>query len=147
MWLTGGGGGGGRILGTFVRYFSRQRAVNVRKINPKLPPQEASAVAQNLYQVIKERGPLTVSGTWSQAQDASVDGLNSKTHLKLLLKWMQGRKMLKQFCLHAGSNKKFLLCTLPEDPHVTKMRESDDHPLTPKRSKSKKKITKKKSRK
>jgi hypothetical protein len=53
---------------TFVRHFSRKRAENLRKINPKVTPQEASSIAQDLYHVIKQRGPLTVSNTWIHAQ-------------------------------------------------------------------------------
>ncbi|OVA19962.1 hypothetical protein BVC80_237g65 [Macleaya cordata] len=36
--------------------------------------------------------------------------------MKLLLKWMRGRKMLKLLCNGVGSNKKFYYTTLPEDP-------------------------------
>ncbi|KAK6911706.1 hypothetical protein RJ641_023799 [Dillenia turbinata] len=110
MWL------GGQI--TFVKYFSRSCAVNLRKINPKVPPQEASSMAQSLYQIIKVKGPLSVSDTWNHAKEAGVDGLNSKTHLKLMLKWMRGRKMLKLSCSHIGSSKKFLHSTLPEEPQT-----------------------------
>nr|DAD18098.1 TPA_asm: hypothetical protein HUJ06_019561 [Nelumbo nucifera] len=35
-----------------------------------------------------------------------------------MLKWMRGRKMLKLFCNHVGSSKKFLLSTLPEEVPV-----------------------------
>ncbi|KAF9601610.1 hypothetical protein IFM89_020904 [Coptis chinensis] len=110
------GGGGSGIIKLLVRHFSKKRAENVRKINPKVSPQEASTIAQSLYQVLKQHGPLTVSNTWTHAKEAGVDGLNSKTHLKLMLKWMRGRKMLKLFCHQVGSNKKFLHSTLPEEP-------------------------------
>ncbi|KAF5177482.1 tumor necrosis factor receptor family protein [Thalictrum thalictroides] len=112
MFLRGGGGVGMML----VRHFSKKRAENVRKINPKVTPQEASSIAQNMYQVIKQNGPLTVSNTWNLLKDAGVSGLNSKTHMKLMLKWMRGRKMLKLFCNQVGSNKKFLHSTLPEEP-------------------------------
>ncbi|XP_059434907.1 uncharacterized protein LOC132167887 [Corylus avellana] len=107
---------------TFVRHFSRTRAENLRKINPKVTPQEASSIAQDLYHVIKQRGPLTVSNTWIHAQESGVSGLNSKTHLKLMLKWMRGRKMLKLLCNHIGSSKKFLLTTLPEEPGTEQLK-------------------------
>lgn len=69
MWFGGGGGGGrGVAAGLFVRYFSRKCAVNVRKINPKVPYQEASSIAQSLYQVIKQNGALSISNTWIQAK-------------------------------------------------------------------------------
>ncbi|XVE58214.1 hypothetical protein DITRI_Ditri04bG0152100 [Diplodiscus trichospermus] len=35
-----------------------------------------------------------------------------------MLKWMRGRKMLKLFCNQVGSSKKFLHCTLPEEPQT-----------------------------
>ncbi|XP_043715303.1 uncharacterized protein LOC122663728 [Telopea speciosissima] len=110
MWVGGG------AITTFVRYFSRKRAPNLRKINPKVPPQEASAIALNIYQIIKEKGPLTVSNTWNHAKEAGISGLISKTHMKIMLKWMRGRKMLKLFCNHVGSSKKFLLSTPEGSP-------------------------------
>ncbi|XP_019160411.1 PREDICTED: uncharacterized protein LOC109156984 [Ipomoea nil] len=118
MWWQGGGNGG--VIKTFVRYLSnsRKRAPNLRKINPKVPQQEAASIAEALYDVIKQHGPVSVSNTWNHAKEASINGLNSKTHMKIMLKWMMGRHMLKLFCNHIGSNKKFFLCTLPEDPHI-----------------------------
>lgn len=73
MWLAGlvknnikgGNGGVGSLL---VRYMSRTRAVNVRKINPKVPIPEAKSIATSLYDLIKQRGPLTVPNTWTLAQ-------------------------------------------------------------------------------
>lgn len=109
MWFCGG------ATTTFIRNFCRKAAPNLRKINPKVPPQEASAIAESLYLLLKQHGPLTVSNTWNHVKEAGVGGLNSKTHMKIMLKWMRGRKMLKLFCHHVGSNKKFLHCTLPEE--------------------------------
>ncbi|KAL0701684.1 hypothetical protein Bca4012_057806 [Brassica carinata] len=133
MWFTGGGGVGGglrklcRASATFfenemsynsllVRYMSRERAVNVRKINPKVSIQEAHVISSSLYDVFKKHGPLSVPNTWLRAQEAGVSGLNSKTHMKLLLKWMRGRKMLKLICNQVGSSKKFFHTILPDDP-------------------------------
>ncbi|ESQ27776.1 hypothetical protein EUTSA_v10019277mg [Eutrema salsugineum] len=132
MWFGGGGGGGLRKLcrassavfeneisscsNLFVRYMSRERAVNVRKINPKVPIPEANLIANSLYNLFKQHGPLSVPNTWLRAQEAGVSGLNSKTHMKLMLKWMRGRKMLKLICNQAGSSKKFFHTILPEDP-------------------------------
>lgn len=121
----GGGASAGLVFGTFARFFSRKRAENLRKINPKLTPQEASLVAQDLYGVVKQHGPLTVSNAWIKAQESGVSGLNSKTHMKLLLKWMRGRKMLNLFCIQVGSNKKFLLCT-PGDPQAEQLKSSSE---------------------
>ncbi|GMP96829.1 hypothetical protein CsSME_00045307 [Camellia sinensis var. sinensis] len=124
MWLGGGTGGGAKTA--FVRYFCRKCAPNVRKINPKVTPQEAASIAQGLYQVIKQHGPLTVSNTWNHAKEADISGLSSKTHMKTMLKWMRGRKMLKLFCNHVGSSKKFLHCTQPEEPQTDQSNNSTE---------------------
>ncbi|XP_057510910.1 uncharacterized protein LOC130793299 [Actinidia eriantha] len=129
MWLGGGSSGGAAAAAAktafvIVRYFSRERAPNLRKINPKVPPQEASSIAQGLYHVIKQQGPLSVSDTWNHAQEAGISGLNSKTHMKIMLKWMRGRNMLKLFCNRVGSSKKFLHCTLPEEPQPDQSKSS-----------------------
>uniref|UniRef100_A0A1J3FFX5 Tumor necrosis factor receptor superfamily member 21 n=1 Tax=Noccaea caerulescens TaxID=107243 RepID=A0A1J3FFX5_NOCCA len=129
MWFAGGGGAlrklcratavlENEMIGNsmFVRYMSRERAVNVRKINPKVPIQEAYVISNSLYDVFKKHGPLSVPNTWLRAQEAGVSGINSKTHMKLLLKWMRGRKMLKLICNQVGSSKKFFHTILTEDP-------------------------------
>lgn len=55
---------------TFVRYMSnsRKRAPNLRKINPKVPQQEAASIAEALYNVIRQHGPISVSNTWNHAK-------------------------------------------------------------------------------
>uniref|UniRef100_A0A2P2JD90 Uncharacterized protein n=1 Tax=Rhizophora mucronata TaxID=61149 RepID=A0A2P2JD90_RHIMU len=126
--LGGGGGGGGANIGigirniknTAVRYFSRKRAENLRKINPKVPFPEAASIAQSLYHIIKEHGPLSIANTWNYAKEADINGLNSKTHMKLMLKWMRGRKVLKLLCSHVGSSKKFLYSILPDELQTDK---------------------------
>ena len=57
--------GGGTVL---VRCFSRKRAENLRKINPKVTPQEASSIARSLYDLIKQHGPLSISNAWNYAK-------------------------------------------------------------------------------
>ncbi|XP_073133148.1 uncharacterized protein [Henckelia pumila] len=120
MWRRGGANwNGDGVFSMMIRYFSsssRKRAPNLRKINPRVPPQEAASIAQGLHQVIKSNGPLTVSNTWNHAKDAGIIGLSSKTHMKLMLQWMRGRSMLKLMCNGVGSSKKFLLTSLPEEP-------------------------------
>lgn len=118
MWKSAAGGGGGGVMMLARRYLSRKSEPrNLRKIDPKVAQEEATSIAETLYNLIKQHGPLTVSNTWNHAQEAGgISGLNSKTHMKLMLKWMRGRNMLKLFCNQVGSSKKFLHCTLPEDP-------------------------------
>lgn len=132
--------GGGEALKTWVRYMSRKRAENLRKINPKVPYPEATSIAQSLFNLFKERGPLTTSAAWTGAQEAGISGLKSKTHMKIMLKWMRGKKLVKQICQHVGSSKKFLVCT----PEHTPPEQPDGSPKvklqTGKRSKKGKKL-------
>ncbi|KNA07689.1 hypothetical protein SOVF_168970 [Spinacia oleracea] len=120
VWSSSNGGGGeigggaGAMMMQCVRFMSKKRAENLRKINPKVPYGEATSIAQNLFNLIQHRGPVTIGSAWTNAQEAGISGINSKTHMKILLKWMRGKRMLKQVCQQVGSNKKFLLCT-PQD--------------------------------
>ncbi|KAK3228232.1 hypothetical protein Dsin_008094 [Dipteronia sinensis] len=131
------------LKNTFVRYYSRKCSVNVRKINPKVPTQEAYSIAQSIYDIIKQNGPLSISNTWIHAKDASISGLNSKTHMKIMLKWMRGRNMLKLICNHVGNSKKFLHTTLPEEPQTDHQSET---PSETKLQTKKKPSTKKRTR-
>lgn len=130
--------GGG--LKTWVRYMSKKRAENLRKINPKVPYPEATSIAQNLYNLVKDRGPLSIGAAWTNAQEAGVGGLNSKTHMKIMLKWMRGKNLLKQVCQHVGSNKKFLLCTPEDFPSLQATMSTEVKPQTkkPKKRQAKK---------
>ncbi|KAF3335161.1 hypothetical protein FCM35_KLT19668 [Carex littledalei] len=111
----GGGGVAGGWMANAVRHFSRKRAEDVRRINPKVPKEEAVEISKGLLQIVNDHGPLTVSDTWNRVKDAGISGLNSKTHMKLLLKWMRGRRMLKLSCGHVGNSKKFFYSTKTEE--------------------------------
>jgi hypothetical protein len=50
------------------RHFSRKRAVDVRRINPKVPKEEAVAISERLLQILSDNGPLTVGNTWNHAK-------------------------------------------------------------------------------
>ncbi|CAO2815777.1 unnamed protein product [Amaranthus hypochondriacus] len=113
------GGEGGAMMMNWVRYMSRKRAENLRKISPKVPYSHATIIAQDLFNLIQNRGPQTIGTAWTNVQEAGISGLNSKTHLKIMLKWMRGKRMLTQVCQQVGSNKKFLLCT-PQDSQAVK---------------------------
>ncbi|KAJ1292669.1 hypothetical protein BS78_01G007500 [Paspalum vaginatum] len=121
QFLRGGGGGAGGGFGgaaweVLRRHFSRKRSVDVRRINPKVPKEEAVAISGRLLQILTDHGPLTVGNTWNHAKDADISGLNSKTHMKILLKWMTGRRIVKLSCVHVGNAKKFLYSPFTESP-------------------------------
>ncbi|CAD5171672.1 unnamed protein product [Musa acuminata subsp. malaccensis] len=113
-------GGAAAVAGrALVRCFSRKHRSDTRRINPKVPREEATAISHSLYQIVKDHGPLSVSNTWNHAkhfltsrnlwqcdvEESSINGSNSKTHMKIMLKWMMGRKMLKLSCTHVDSAK------------------------------------------
>lgn len=79
-----------------------------------------------------------------ELQEAGVSGLQSKTHMKLMLKWMRGRQMLKLICHQVGSNKKFLHCTLPEDPQSVQTISSEELNVQRKKASNKPKAKSKK---
>jgi hypothetical protein len=54
------------------RHFSRKRAVDVRRINPKVPKEEAVAISGRLLQILADHGPLTVGNTWNHAKVPSL---------------------------------------------------------------------------
>uniref|UniRef100_A0ACD5WGD9 Uncharacterized protein n=1 Tax=Avena sativa TaxID=4498 RepID=A0ACD5WGD9_AVESA len=112
---SGAGGTGGMAWEVVKRHFSRKRAVDVRRINPKVPKEEAVAISGRLLQILADHGPLTVGNTWNHAKDAAIEGLNSKTHMKILLKWMWGRQIIKLTCTQAGNTKKFLYSPFTAD--------------------------------
>ncbi|XP_062213941.1 uncharacterized protein LOC133914980 [Phragmites australis] len=122
QFLRGGGGGGfgGTAWEVVRRHFSRKRAVNVRRINPKVPKEEAVAISGRLLQILSDHGPLTVGNTWNHAKDAGISGLNSKTHMKILLKWMTGRRIVKLSCTQVGNSKKFLYSPFTESSEASK---------------------------
>lgn len=72
MLFRGGGGGGGGAAAAaamnFVRHFSQKRAPDIKRISPKVPKEEAKAISQSLYQIIKDHGPLSVANTWNHAK-------------------------------------------------------------------------------
>ncbi|RCV39896.1 hypothetical protein SETIT_9G007400v2 [Setaria italica] len=122
---SGGGGGGGGGFGGAAwevvrRHFSRKRSVDVRRINPKVPKEEAVAISGRLLQILSDHGPLTVGNTWNHAKDAGISGLNSKTHMKILLKWMTGRRIVKLSCVQVGNVKKFLYSQYTESSEAPK---------------------------
>ncbi|KAL0296360.1 UNVERIFIED_CONTAM: hypothetical protein Sradi_6688100 [Sesamum radiatum] len=70
MW-NGNGNSMMRMTTMMMRYFSstsRKRAPNLRKINPRVPFQEAAAIAEDLYGVVKSHGPLSIGNAWNLAK-------------------------------------------------------------------------------
>lgn len=95
------GGGATASAGALVRYFSKKRIPDIRRINPKVPRQEATAISNGLYQIFKEHGPLSVSNTWNHAKVIKLQPFSNPYVLFLLafqlvtqvaLEWEGGKR-------------------------------------------------------
>lgn len=96
------------MFATAVRYFAKKSKPKMRPADTRLPPEQAIATSTAVFDIVKAHGPLTVSGTWDRVKEAGIKGVDSKTHLKLILKWMKERRRLKLLCNHIGHSKRFL---------------------------------------
>lgn len=99
------------MFATAVRYFAKKPKPKMRPADTRLPPEQAIAISTAVFDVIKAHGPLTVAGTWDRVKEAGIKGLDSKTHLKIMLQWMKERQRVKLICNHVGHNKQFLYVT------------------------------------
>lgn len=76
QFLRGGGGvggGAGAASRLFVRYFSKKRSPDLRRISPKVPKEEAKTISAGLYQIVKDQGPLSVGNAWNQVKVLCAD--------------------------------------------------------------------------
>jgi hypothetical protein len=107
----GKGRGGGNMFATAVRYFAKRSKPKMKPVETRLPVEQALTISTAVFDVIKAHGPLTVAGTWDRVKEAGIKGLDSKTHLKIILRWMKERQRVKQICNHVGHSKQFLYVT------------------------------------
>ncbi|KAH0465167.1 hypothetical protein IEQ34_005270 [Dendrobium chrysotoxum] len=90
----------------------RWRCCYCNGISSRVPRKQAKAISESLYEFIKQHGPISVANTWNLVKEGGINGPNSE---KIILKWIRGRKMLKLFCTHHGSTKRFLHSILPKE--------------------------------
>uniref|UniRef100_A0A2P2Q684 Uncharacterized protein MANES_02G222800 n=1 Tax=Rhizophora mucronata TaxID=61149 RepID=A0A2P2Q684_RHIMU len=95
-------------LGAVIRRFSTKPKPKMKPIELKTPPEQTQGITRAIFDVVKEHGPLTISETWVRVQQVGLRGLTSKTHMKMVLRWMKERQMLRLICNHVGSQKQFL---------------------------------------
>ncbi|AQK57591.1 hypothetical protein ZEAMMB73_Zm00001d052656 [Zea mays] len=55
-------------VGGVVAALSRKRSVDVRRINPKVPKEEAVTISGRLVQILSDHGPLTIGNTWNNTK-------------------------------------------------------------------------------
>ncbi|GLJ23946.1 hypothetical protein SUGI_0455200 [Cryptomeria japonica] len=104
---------------TAVRLVGKKPKPKLKPINPKIPPEQALSVSRSIFNVVKEHGPLNIANAWDRVQEAGINGVNSKSHLKLMLRWMKERQKLHMICNHVGRNKQFLYSTWFTKPENT----------------------------
>ncbi|KAH9307444.1 hypothetical protein KI387_035355 [Taxus chinensis] len=96
---------------TAVRLVGKKPKPKLKPVNPKIPPEQAVSVSRSIFDIVKQHGPLNIAAAWDRVQEAGLNGVNSKSHLKLLLRWMKERQKLHMICNHVGRNKHFLYST------------------------------------
>lgn len=78
----------------------------------KTPPEQRNTIAKALFDIVKEHGPITVGKTWERVKEVGPKDLASKSHMKVVLRWMREKKKLRLVCNHVGAHKQFLY-TIP----------------------------------
>eukprot|EP01018_Ginkgo_biloba_P000470 Gb_25128 [translate_table: standard] len=96
------------MFATAVRYFAKKSKPKLKPVDPKIPPEQTQTISRAIFDILKDHGPLTIGATWDHVKEAGLKGLNSKGHMKLVLRWMSQRKRLKLLCNHIGTNKQFV---------------------------------------
>ncbi|KZV18618.1 hypothetical protein F511_03512 [Dorcoceras hygrometricum] len=83
----------------------------MKPIELKMPPEQTQTITRVIFDVLKEHGPLTIADTWQHVKEVGLRGLNSKRHMKVVLRWMRERQKVKLLCNHVGPHKQFLYTT------------------------------------
>ncbi|KAE9605054.1 hypothetical protein Lalb_Chr10g0093061 [Lupinus albus] len=73
----------------------------------KMPSEQKHSIANGIFDIIKNHGPITVSNTWIRAKEAGMKDLTSKTQMKVVLRWMREKQKLRLVCNHVGAHKQF----------------------------------------
>ncbi|KAF7815049.1 thiamine-phosphate synthase [Senna tora] len=107
------------MFATAIRYFAKKSKPKMRPVSLKTPPEQRQTITRTLFDIVNEHGPLTIGETWQRVQDVGLKDLTSKTHMKLVLKWMKQRQKLRLVCNHVGAHKQFLYTTWFTKPNTT----------------------------
>ncbi|KAK4254608.1 hypothetical protein QN277_009965 [Acacia crassicarpa] len=99
------------MFGTAIRYFAKKAKPKMRPVSLKTPLEQRQTITRALFDIVNEHGPLTIGETWQRVQDVGLQDLQSKTHMKLVLRWMKEKQKLRLICNHVGAHKQFLYTT------------------------------------
>ncbi|CAH9102831.1 unnamed protein product [Cuscuta epithymum] len=103
---------GAIMFRTMIRYMvARKPKPKMKPIELRTPPEQTQSLTRVIFDILKEHGPLSIADTWERVKEVGVRGLTSKSHMKVVLRWMKQRQKIKLMCNHVGPNKQFLYST------------------------------------
>ncbi|EYU31177.1 hypothetical protein ABFS82_08G240400 [Erythranthe guttata] len=120
------------MFATAIRYIGKKPKPKMKPIELKTPPEQTQTITRVIFDILKEHGPLTISDTWEHVKEVGLKGLNSKRHMKIVMRWMRERQKLRQICNHVGPTKQFLYTTWFTKPDVVKQARPVSDPSRPK---------------
>jgi len=91
------------MFATAVRLLARKSAgpkpVKLSELGDGVQP-----AMENLFNILKEHGPLTVRDCWKHASQLDNSGFRSKRHMKLILRWMRENRRVRKECNSIGEH-------------------------------------------
>lgn len=99
------------MFATAIRYVAKKSKPKMKPIELKTPPEQTQTITRVIFDILKEHGPLTIADTWEHVKEVGLRGLDSKRHMKIVLRWMRERQKVRLLCNHVGPNKQFLYTT------------------------------------
>lgn len=110
------------MFATAIRYLARKPKPKMKPTKLSTPPEQTQTITRAIFDILKDHGPLTIAETWERVQEVGLRGLNSKGHMKTVLRWMRERQKLKLICNHVGHQKQFLYTTWFTKPNVNQVK-------------------------
>ncbi|XP_057952662.1 uncharacterized protein LOC131146861 [Malania oleifera] len=123
------------MFATAIRYFAKKSKPKLKPAALKTTPEQTQTITRAIFDIVREHGPLTIGDTWERVKEVGLTGLNGKSHMKIVLRWMRERQKLKLICNHVGSHKQFLYTTWFTKPDIKQQTPANGpSPLKPSRN-------------
>ncbi|CAK9193130.1 unnamed protein product [Sphagnum jensenii] len=121
------------MFATAVRLLARKSAgpkpVKLSELGDGVQP-----AMDNLFNILKEHGPLTVQDCWKHASQLENAGFRSKRHMKLILRWMRENRRVRKECNSIGEHpdeKQFVFSIWLNSNQATLSSAGSPQPLSP----------------
>ncbi|XP_073024278.1 uncharacterized protein [Primulina eburnea] len=99
------------MFATAIRYVAKKSKPKMKPIELKTPAEQTQTITRVIFDILKEHGPLSIADTWEHVKEVGLRGLDSKRHMKIVLRWMRERQKVRLLCNHVGPHKQFLYTT------------------------------------